>query len=85
MSDVEKVAEAIRSAHTEVVFGETNDESWRRIAQAGIDALKLTREYKYLEDGWGGMTIHPDGTTTHEGRAATRMSHLVGPWEVDNP
>lgn len=44
MSDIDAVAEAIRDAHNEVVFGETNDEAWRRLAQAAIDALGLTEE-----------------------------------------
>jgi hypothetical protein len=85
MDDIEEVAQAIRSAHTEVIFGETNDEAWRRLARAAIDALNLVREYKYLEDGWGGQTIHADGTTTHDFKLATRTSRLVGPWRVDNP
>lgn len=95
MNDIESVAEAIwRVDHgkwidnTGVTWADVR-EDWREkychMAQSAIDALKLTREYKYLEDGWGGQTIHADGTTTSEGKAATRTSRLVGPWEVDKP
>ena len=68
-------------------MAESGRNSYRRMAQAAIDALDLIEEeHRTLTDGWiqpsrdaayyaAGLTP-PPATTTHETR-------LVGPWRVD--
>lgn len=53
------------------------------MARVAIESLRLNREYKYLEDGWGRTINYADGTTSHDFKPATRMSRLVSEWVVD--
>jgi hypothetical protein len=88
MSDIDAVAGAIRDALNEVVFGESNEEAWRRLAQAAIDALRLAPEF-----GWdvaGRQKPNPERIYGGDGRPVTSQPNpsdyprlykrLTSPW-----
>lgn len=84
----EKVAEAIRDAYNEVVFGETNEEAWLRLADAALAALQLTQELRVTEDGeqvaWPPSLEHARLVVEHPIGDAKPIieARLVGPWEA---
>lgn len=69
---LEAVAEAIRAAHNEVVFGESDEEAWLRLAAAAVDALQLTEETR-TRSTWNVLA---------QKFTYRRESRLVGPWVV---
>jgi hypothetical protein len=86
MSNIDTVAEAIRDAQNEVVFGESNEEAWRRLAQAAIDALGLTQECGVsFGNKPPDRALEPNQRFSDFGPLWHRWTRPVGPWTEVTP
>lgn len=80
----QRIADILNTEQTEVVFGETNEEAWLRLARAVVRELDLRVEGRQLSDGSGGiMTNTQTGEVTTHSKPNTLQVRWVTRWVND--